>query len=80
MRTLFLSILFLLLLSCNRQSGNAASSDCIDPDKIREDAACPMIYKPVCGCNGKTYSNACEASVAGLRSWTEGPCTEEEIK
>jgi hypothetical protein len=33
-----------------------------------------MEYKPVCGCNGQTYSNACTASNAGVRTFTEGPC------
>lgn len=32
-----------------------------DPNCLR---ACPMIYMPVCGSNGKTYSNTCEMSAA----------------
>lgn len=38
------------------------------------DALCYMIYDPVCGCDGKTYGNDCEARVAGIKSWTEGAC------
>jgi hypothetical protein len=33
-----------------------------------------MDYKPVCGCDGKTYSNAFVAKCAGVKSWTEGEC------
>ena len=33
-----------------------------------------MDYKPVCGCDGKTYSNACVAKCAGVKEWKEGEC------
>lgn len=47
---------------------------CIDESKIRRDANCPQVYKPVCGCDGKTYGNACMAEVAGIQSWEPGAC------
>ncbi|GIV34393.1 MAG: hypothetical protein KatS3mg031_1928 [Chitinophagales bacterium] len=47
---------------------------CIDPTQINPNCICPLIYAPVCGCNGVTYGNSCEAQCAGVTQWTPGPC------
>lgn len=36
---------------------------------------CSFIYRPVCGCNGKTYSNDCVRQSAGVSLDHPGRCT-----
>ena len=40
--------------------------------KVRR--VCGRIYRPVCGCNGKTYGNDCERQVAMVSKNHNGAC------
>ena len=38
---------------------------------------CLPLNKPVCGCDGFTYTNSCYAKYAGVKNFTNGPCNNE---
>jgi len=41
---------------------------------VRVPQVCPLIYQPVCGCNGKTYGNDCERRGRRVRKAHDGAC------
>lgn len=63
---LFAGFLALAATSCH------PSQDCVENPK--PDCMCTLQYDPVCGCNNKTYGNACAAACAGIKSYVKGEC------
>lgn len=60
----------LILSACN--PSKIAAVPC--KGEAKKDCMCTMQYDPVCGCDNKTYGNACVANCEGVQSYTRGEC------
>ncbi len=73
-----------IVTSCGTNADCEPTEYCAKPDGIcsaylagtckERPEMCPPVYSPVCGCDGITYGNSCEASAAGVNIDYSGEC------
>lgn len=83
----FLLFITLALTACSGSDDPGERSEALAPPMMAEAAddacvvkppeepmACTMQFDPVCGCDGKTYGNACVAQSEGVPRFEPGEC------
>jgi len=63
---------------CAYPDGSCGAGDQPGRCRPRPDV-CTMDVDPVCGCDGRTYSNACKAALAGVSVRSAAPCSEADL-
>lgn len=60
-------------LWCETEAGKCGQADA-EGECVRVPRFCTLDFRPVCGCNGRTYGNDCERRRAKVAKAHNGPC------
>ena len=63
-------------LFCDHRMGLCNAPD-IDGTCVRASQMCTREYRPVCGCNGRTYGNDCDRRAAKVSKLHDGACNSD---
>ena len=73
MKRLLVLLLIPLVFACSDDEDTP--NMCVDETLINLETPCLFVIDPVCGCDGNTYNNSCEAfNWYGVIAYEDGPC------